>query len=74
MRPQRIGLSLRHCRSITVKRLFLAPADRHHHAWRSHVPLNGVDLGRGTRVQVSGGRLHPTDPITGLGDLDEHRA
>lgn len=72
LRPQRVGLMLHHCRSIKAKRLFLALADRHRHAWLAHVPLNGVDLGRGKRALVPGGRLHPTYQITLPGDLDEH--
>ena len=74
LRPQRVGLLLRHCRSIKAKRLFLALAERHRHAWLAHVPLNGVDLGRGKRALVPGGRLHPTYQITLPGDLDEHLA
>lgn len=74
LRPQRVGLLLRHCRSIKAKRLFLALAERHRHAWLSHVPPGGVDLGRGKRALVPGGRLHPTYQITLPGDLDEHLA
>jgi hypothetical protein len=74
LRPQRVGLLLRHCRSIKAKRLFLALAERHRHAWLSHVPMDGVDLGRGKRSLVSGGRLHPIYQITLPGDLDEHLA
>ncbi|WP_454690438.1 type IV toxin-antitoxin system AbiEi family antitoxin domain-containing protein [Achromobacter aloeverae] len=74
LRPQRVGLLLRHCDSIKAKRLFLALADRHRHAWLPHVPLDGVDLGRGKRALVSGGRLHPTYLITLPADLDEHLA
>jgi len=74
LRPQRVGLLLRHCRSIKAKRLFLALAERHRHAWLSHVPLEGVDLGRGKRALVPGGRLHPTYQITLPRDLDEHLA
>jgi hypothetical protein len=74
LRPQRVGLLLRHCRSIKAKRLFLALADRHRHAWLSHVPLDRVELGRGKRALVPGGRLHPTYQITLPGDLDEHLA
>ncbi|AQV94261.1 hypothetical protein BJN34_10210 [Cupriavidus necator] len=72
LRPQRVGMMLRHCRSIKAKRLFLALADRHRHAWLAHVSLDGVDLGRGKRALVPGGRLHPTYQITLPGDLDEH--
>ena len=74
LRPQRVGLLLRHCRSIKAKRVFLALADRHRHAWLTHVPLEGVELGRGKRALVPGGRLHPTYQITLPGDLDEHLA
>lgn len=74
LRPQRVSLLLRHCRSIKAKRVFLALAERHRHAWLSHVSLDGVDLGRGKRALVPGGRLHPTYQITLPGDLDEHLA
>ena len=74
LRPQRVGVLLRHCRSVKAKRLFLALAERHRHAWLEHVPLEDVDLGRGKRALVPGGRLHPTYQITLPGDLDEHLA
>ena len=74
LRPQRVGLLLRHCRSIKAKRLFLALADRHRHTWLAHVPLEDVDLGRGKRALVPGGHLHPIYQITLPGDLDEHLA
>ncbi len=72
LRPQRVGMLLRHCRSIKAKRLFLALAERHGHAWLAHVPMEGVDLGTGKRSLVLGGRLDPTYQITLPGDLDEH--
>lgn len=72
LRPQRVALLLRHCHSIKAKRLFLALAERHRHAWLPHVSMEGVDLGRGKRSLVPGGRLHPTYLITLPGDLDEH--
>jgi len=71
LRPQRLERLLRHCRSIKAKRLFFALAERHGHAWVSHLSLDGVDLGRGKRSLVSGGRLHPRYQITLPGDLDE---
>src|SRR3546814_21042232 len=72
LRPQRVGLMLRHCRSIKAKRLFLALADRHRHAWYPHVSLDSVDLRRGKRALVPGGRLPPTCQQTLPGILDGH--
>lgn len=74
LRPQRVGLLLRRCISIKAKRLFLALAERHRHAWLPHVPMEGIDLGRGNRALVPGGRLHPTYRITLPGDLDAQLA
>lgn len=72
LRPQRLERLLSHCRSIKAKRLFLALAERHGHAWFSHLSLDGVDLGSGKRSLVSGGRLHPRYQLTLPGDLDDH--
>jgi len=72
LRPRRVAVLLRHCRSIKAKRLFLALADRYQHAWLRRTPLDGVDLGSGKRVLVPGGRLHPTYQITLPRGLDEH--
>lgn len=72
LRPQRVNMLLHQCRSIKAKRLFLALAERHRHSWLVHVPLVGVELGRGKRALVPGGRLHPTYQITLPGDLYEH--
>ncbi|WP_282875660.1 type IV toxin-antitoxin system AbiEi family antitoxin domain-containing protein [Pseudomonas peli] len=72
LRPLRVSMLLRHCTSIKAKRLFLALAERHQHAWLAHVSLDGVYLGKGKRCLVPGGRLNPTYQITLPGDLDEH--
>lgn len=72
LRPRRISMLLRHCRSIKAKRLFLALAEHHQHAWLSHLSMEGVDLGRGKRALVPGGRLHPVYQITLPRDLDEY--
>lgn len=71
LRPQRLEVLLRRCHSIKAKRLFLALAERHGHAWFPYLSFDGVDLGRGKRSLVSGGRLHPGYQITLPGDLDE---
>lgn len=71
LRPQRLEVLLRRCHSIKAKRLFFALAERHGHAWFSHLSFDGVDLGQGKRSLVPGGRLHPRYQITLPGDLDE---
>lgn len=71
LRPKRLETLLRHCHSIKAKRLFLALAERHGHAWFSHLSVNGLNLGRGKRSLVPGGRLHPKYQIVLPGDLDE---
>lgn len=72
LRPQLLEILLQHCHSIKAKRLFPALAERHGHAWFSHLSLDNVNLGRGKRSLVPGGRLHPRYQITLPGDLDEH--
>lgn len=71
LRPQLVSTLLQHCDSIKAKRLFLALADRHRHAWLPHVSLQNVDLGRGKRVLVRGGKLNTKYQITLPADLDE---
>jgi len=71
LRPTLVSTLLQHCTSIKAKRLFLALADRNNHAWLAHVDLKSVDLGRGKRVLVRGGRLNAKYQITLPADLDE---
>lgn len=56
------------CKSVKVKRLFLALASRHSHAWVNPVveaaDRGEIDMGKGKRVLVPGGRLHPKYLIT----------
>lgn len=72
LRPDPVGRLLQRCRSVKAKRLFLALAERHQHAWLARVPLDGVDLGTGKRVLAPGGRLHPKYLITLPEALNEH--
>jgi hypothetical protein len=71
LRPKLVSVLLQHCRSVKAKRLFMALAERHHHAWLAHVSLEGVDFGRGKRMLVSGGKLNTKYLITLPADLDE---
>jgi hypothetical protein len=56
------------CRSVKVKRLFLALASRHSHTWVKPVveaaDREEIDLGKGKRMLVPGGKLHPKYLIT----------
>ena len=72
IRPARMSLLLRHCGSIKVKRLFLALAERRHHAWFDHLDLRDVGLGKGKRALHAGGKLDPKYQITLPADLDDH--
>lgn len=71
LRPKLVSTLLQHCRSIKAKRLFLALADRHRHAWLTHLNFHGVDLGHGKRVLVRDGKLNAKYKITLPADLDE---
>lgn len=72
VRPARVMSLLTACASVKVKRLFLALAERHQHQWLAHLDLSKVDLGKGKRMLVSGGKLHPKYLITLPAVLDDH--
>ncbi|MEO8385236.1 MAG: type IV toxin-antitoxin system AbiEi family antitoxin domain-containing protein [Betaproteobacteria bacterium] len=72
LRPRLLSRLLAACTSIKVKRLFLALAERHEHAWFKHLDLQKVELGTGKRMLSPGGKLHPKYLITLPGDLDDH--
>ncbi len=64
LRPRLLTTLLAQCRSVKTKRLFFVFADKHNHAWRRHIDMSGIDLGRGDRALTPGGRLHPIYRIT----------
>lgn len=68
--PKRMTLLLQECRSVKVKRLFLWFAERHRHAWFERLDSKKIDLGRGKRMLVRGGRLDSKYLITVPGNLD----
>ena len=70
--PRRLQTLLADCGSIKVKRLFFFFADRHRHSWLKRLDKKIVDLGRGKRVLVEGGRLDPGYLITVPEDIDAH--
>lgn len=62
--PRRLHMLLVQCRSVKVKRLFLWFAERHNHAWLKGLDRKGIDLGRGKRMLVRGGKLDTKFNIT----------
>ena len=62
--PRRMQLLLEQATSVKVKRLFFFFADRHQHSWLSHIKRNRIDLGKGKRMLVEGGKLDSTYQIT----------
>lgn len=68
--PKRLQKLLSDCNSVKVKRLFCFFADRHKHAWLKRLDKEAIDLGKGKRMLVSGGRLDPVYLITVPEDLD----
>jgi len=57
LRPKLMEALLKRCTSFKVRRLALWLGERHHHAWASKLDPGAIDLGRGKRSLVSGGRL-----------------
>lgn len=68
--PRRLQKLLADCDSVKVKRLFFFFADRHQHAWLKRLDKEAIDLGKGKRMLVQGGRLDPVYLITVPEDLD----
>jgi hypothetical protein len=68
--PTRLQTLLADCHNVKVKRLFFFFADRHEHAWLKRLDRKRIDLGRGKRMLVKGGRYDPKYLITVPGNLD----
>jgi hypothetical protein len=62
--PRKLQPLLQACRSVKVKRLFLWFAERHQPPWRKALDCGGIDLGKGKRMLVKGGKLDPKFNIT----------
>ena len=68
--PRRLQKLLEDCRSIKVKRLFLWFAERHRFRWKRQIQEDRIDLGKGKRMLVRGGKLDAKYLITVPEDLD----
>jgi hypothetical protein len=68
--PRRLQALLADCRNVKVKRLFLWFAERHNHAWLQKLDRSGIDLGKGKRMLVRGGKLETKYNITVPENLD----
>ncbi len=68
--PRRLQKLLEDCKSVKVKRLFFFFADRHAPAWLKRIDRSRVNLGKGKRMLVRGGKLDSTYGITVPEDLD----
>lgn len=67
--PGRLQRLLEDCRSVKVKRLLFWFAERHNHAWLARLDRGRIDLGKGKRMLVKGGKLDRTYLITVPEDL-----
>ena len=64
LRPRLLQSTLRACRSVKAKRLFLALADIVGHEWYGELNLESVELGSGGRHVVSDGLRNSRFKIT----------
>jgi hypothetical protein len=55
--PRRMQALLENIQSVKVKRLFFFFAQRHGHQWLGRIDQGKIDLGKGKRVLVKGGKL-----------------
>lgn len=71
--PRKLQPLLEACRSVKVKRLFLWFAKRHDPPWLGAIDPGRIDLGKGKRMLVKGGKLDPQFNITVPESLDGDR-
>lgn len=64
LRPDVLQTLLESCTSVKVKRLFLYLADLAGHSWRGKLRDQRINLGRGNRLLVRGGKLDQKYRIT----------
>ncbi len=62
--PLRLQSLLEAASSIKVKRLFFLFAERHNHAWLKRLDISKINLGKGKRTLVKGGKFNTKYQIT----------
>jgi len=62
--PRRMQSLLESCSNVKVKRLFFFFAERQQHKWLAHIKRKNIDLGKGKRMLVKGGKLDTKYQIT----------
>ncbi len=62
--PRSLQKLLELCGNIKVRRLFLWYAERQNHPWLSKLNVDRIDLGKGNRMIVKGGKLNKKYQIT----------
>ena len=63
-RPSLVQKLLESCSSVKVKRLFLYMVEKQNHQWLKKVDIKQIDLGKGDRQIIKGGRLDSKYRIT----------
>ena len=71
--PRKLQPLLQACRSVKVKRLLLWFADRHRPPWLKALDRGEIDLGKGKRMLIKGGKLDLKFNITVPESLDGDR-
>ncbi len=64
LRPRMLQGLLEQCRSVKVKRLFMYLAEDCHHAWVQKLDVSKVNMGKGKRMLVKGGRFNAKYNLT----------
>jgi len=64
LRPKVVNQLLAACRSLKVKRLFLFLSSHYHYPWTEKLDRSAIDLGKGKRLIVRGGRYDREFRIT----------
>ncbi len=64
LRPSRVTALLAACSSVKGKRLFLALAERHRHAWLERLEWSAFNWGTGKRQLFAGEPMHPKYQIS----------